>query len=188
MPDAPLSAGPFRVAELPASRPISFEVIPAPEARAALAEELGATSLKKLRFAGQLSPLGKAGWKLTGTLGATVVQPCVVTLAPVTTRIDTEVERRFVPPERLEILPEGSETEMPEDDTTEPLGEVIDPAQVMAEALALAVPNYPRAPDADFGEASSRPEGAEPIEETEVKPFAGLKALKDRLEGGGDQD
>ena len=50
-------------------------------------------------------------------------------------------------------MPDGDEVEMPEDDTVEPMPEVIDLAEVAAEALALALPLYPRAPGADFGQA-----------------------------------
>ncbi len=47
--------------------------------------------------------------------------------------------------------PTDDEAEMPEDDTAEPLPEVIDPGAVMFEALALALPDYPRAPKAETG-------------------------------------
>ena len=69
-----------------------------------------------------------------GGLGATVTQACVVTLAPVITRIEETVTRRYLAdmPE-----PEGEEVEMPEDDSAEPLPVIIDPGAVMIEALAL---------------------------------------------------
>jgi hypothetical protein len=44
--------------------------------------------VRKLRFIGTLEPEGAQDWRLTADLGATVVQPCVVTLAPVTTRLE----------------------------------------------------------------------------------------------------
>ncbi len=78
-------------------------------------------------------------WRLEAKLGATVVQPCVVTAEPVTTRIDDPVTRRYLAqmPE-----PQGDEVEMPEDDSAEPLPDVLDLSAVMAEALALALPLY----------------------------------------------
>jgi uncharacterized metal-binding protein YceD (DUF177 family) len=80
-----------------------------------------------------------------------VVQPCVVTLEPVTTRIEEPVERRFRA-ELPEPLP-GAEVEMPEDDALEPLPETLDLGRVMTEALALAVPEYPRAGRRELGAA-----------------------------------
>ena len=62
--------------------------MPDAAARGALAEELGLLDLRKLRLSGRITPDGDSGWRLDATLGATVVQPCVVTLQPVTTRID----------------------------------------------------------------------------------------------------
>ncbi|HHX88359.1 MAG TPA: DUF177 domain-containing protein, partial [Paracoccus sp.] len=148
---------PLRVADLPTRRPQPFHLRPGPEARARIIEDLGITGLRKLDFRGTLQAEGRHDWRLEGRLGATVVQPCVITAEPVTTRIDTDVLRRF-----LRELPEpvGAETEMPEDDTLEPLGPVIDPGAVMVEALAIALPDYPRAPDAELGEAGSAPPGA----------------------------
>ena len=43
--------------------------------------------------------------------------------------------------------PEGGEVEMPQDDATEALGDTIDLHGLFAEALALALPDFPRAPD-----------------------------------------
>ncbi|ETW14340.1 hypothetical protein ATO8_00485 [Roseivivax marinus] len=186
--DTGASAGPFRTADLSQTKATRFALSPDASARTALAEELGVSSIRKLVFDGEIRPAGKNGFTLEGTLGATVVQPCAVTLAPVTTRIDSKVVRRFRPEERLESFEAGSEVEMPEDDTVEPLGASIDPAAVMAEALSLEIPDYPRAEDADEGDgdAETRPAGAEPIRDDDLKPFAGLAGLRDKLAGGGE--
>jgi hypothetical protein len=91
----------------------------------------------------------------------------VISAEPVTTRIDTPVVRRFL---REMPVPTEPEAEIPDDDTLEPLGPVIDPGAVMAEALALALPDYPRAPGAAL------PEGLAP--EPLANPFAALAALR----------
>lgn len=172
-----LIAHPLRVADLPGNRPTRFALAPDAAARAAIADFIGAEKLRKLRFEGELRPAGGGDWELEAMLGATVVQPCVVTLAPVTTRIDETVRRRYV---REMPQPEGEEAEMPEDETLDPLGEVIDPAAVMVEALALALPPFPRADDAPPGEAAAAPPGAEPLRDEDLRPFAGLR---DKLKG-----
>ena len=166
---------PLRVADLPARRPQPFHLRPGPEARARIIADLGIAGLRKLDFRGTLQAEGRHDWRLEGRLGATVVQPCVITAEPVTTRIDTDVLRRFLrnPPE-----PDGAEAEMPEDDTLEPLGAVIDPGAVMIEALAIALPDYPRVPGAELGEAGFAPPGAAPVGEERRNPFGVLAALK----------
>jgi uncharacterized metal-binding protein YceD (DUF177 family) len=76
--------------------------------------------------------------------------------------------------------PEAEEIEIP-DAEIDPLPEVIDVAEIAAEALALALPLYPRAPGAALGEAVFAPPGVTPLGDTDLKPFAGLSALADKL-------
>ncbi|SIS87588.1 Uncharacterized ACR, COG1399 [Roseivivax lentus] len=188
MTETPARSGPFRIAELSQTAPTRFRLEPDAAARAEIARALDFSSLRKVVLEGAIKPLGKRGWRLEARLGATVIQPCIVTLAPVTTRIDRPVERTYLPPALLEAPEPGSEIEMPEDDTTELLGDVIDPAQVLTEALALAAPDYPRAEDAPELRVEARPAGAAPIAEEETKPFAGLAGLKASLEKGDDEE
>lgn len=166
---------PFRVVDLPTRRPQPFHLRPEAAARAKIAEQLGVSTLRKLDFRGMIEAEGRHDWRLEGRLGATVVQPCVITAEPVSTRIDIDVLRRFL---RDMPEPEANEAEMPEDDTQEPLGRVIDPGAVMTEALAIALPDYPRAPGASLGEAGFGPPGAAPITDDRPNPFAALAALK----------
>lgn len=177
----PTPPGPvIRVAELAKGQPRLISAEPGAEARAAVAKALGIDEVKKLRFEGQLAPLGKRDWELTGTLGATVVQPCVVTLAPVTTRIDTPVARRFLADWEE---PHGDEVEMPEDVDADPLGAEIDIGAVMREALALALPDFPRAEGVELDEAVFTEPGKQAMTDEDAKPFAGLAALRDKLAG-----
>lgn len=181
----PLAAAtlPLRVADLPTRRPQPFHLRPGPDDRARIADELGITTVRKLDFRGTLQAEGKHDWRLEGQLGATVVQPCVITAEPVSTRIDTAVQRRFL---RNLPEPDASEAEMPEDDTLEKLGAVIDPGAVMLEALSIALPDYPRAPGATLGVDGFAPPGADPIPEERPNPFAVLATLKDRNDSGDD--
>lgn len=170
----------LHVPSLNPGRPHEFDIRPDADARAALAQELGIDAVRKLRLAGRLTAEGGKSWRLVATLGATVVQPCVVTLEPVTTRIDTDVARFFVPAHKIDPVTAG-ETEMPEDDSVEPLGTEIDLAAIMAEALSLALPTYPRADGALLQDAQAAPDGAAPIDDTKPKPFAALAGLRDKL-------
>jgi len=165
---------PLRPADLAQRKPTRFALAPDADQRAAIAAWAGIEALPVLRFKGTLTPAGRRDWRLDADLEATVVQPCVVTLAPVSTRIAEPVERRW-----LADLPKptGDELEMPEDTSTEPLPEVIDLGAVMCEALDLALPLYPRAEGAEFGAAEATGSGLAPIDDTALRPFAGLAAL-----------
>ena len=70
------------MSDLSSRRETAFDLQPDADARAALAAQLGLDGLRKLRFVGKIAPSGARGWTLTAELGATVVQPCVVTLEP----------------------------------------------------------------------------------------------------------
>ncbi len=175
MTPAPPFSAPFRVADLAARKPTAFDLAPDAAALGAIAAAVGADAIRKLRFRGTLVPQGRHDWMLEAMLGATVVQPCVVSLEPVVTRIDEPVRRSYL--RDLPPVAEG-EIEMPQDDTVEPLGPVIDPAAVMIEALALAMPLYPRSAQAGPVEAEFAPPGVAPLRAADIRPFAGLEALR----------
>jgi len=179
----PPSATALRVSALSQKGPTPFALRPDAEALSRLAQALDVTGLRKLSFNGTLRPVGAADWELTGQLGATVTQPCVVTLEPVTTRIDVQIMRVFM---HDFADPDDPEVEMPEDDSVEPLGVWIDPAAVLEEALALHLPEYPRAPDASAEVVRVTEPGKTPMTDEEARPFAGLAALKDQLGGKND--
>ncbi len=171
----------LRLAEL--TRTTEFELSPDITERKAIADRLGLSALKKLRFAGSVTPDGESDWHLEAKLGATVTQPCVVTLAPVTTRIDETIVRRFVsmPSEG----PESEEYEMPEDETVEALSDVVNLSQMMEEALALVLPEWPRAQGVEPVDISVAAPGIKPMTDDDAKPFSSLKSLKDKLSDGG---
>ena len=157
-----------------------FDIAPTDAEARALAKLLDVPAVRKLRLAGRLTPLPRGGWQLDARLGATVVQTCVVTLDPVTTRIDQPLRRAWLPatasrPNEIVVAPD-------EDDEIEPLGERIDLGLVAIEALALALPPYPRKPGATLGPIAASGEAA-PAEEGELKPFAGLAALRAKMDG-----
>ncbi|QFQ87233.1 DUF177 domain-containing protein [Paracoccus kondratievae] len=168
MTTSPAPQSRFRVAHLNPRQPTEFALAPDSTTRDALADELGINALPRLRFSGSIRAIANDSWEVTGTLSARVVQPCVVTLAPVATNLQEEVHRLFSP---HVDSPEGEEVEMPDEDV-EPLGQFIDVEAIMVEALTLALPLYPRA----RGAALDAPEPKEEKEEPR-KPFAGLADL-----------
>jgi uncharacterized metal-binding protein YceD (DUF177 family) len=183
-PEAPPATGlslPLRLSSLSRRGPHTVHMRPDGAARAALAQELDILALRKLDMRGTLIAEGREDWRFDGTLGATAVQACVVTGEPVTSRVDTPVVRRFVAqmPD-----PTGPEAEMPEDDSLEPLRGMIDAGDILREALALALPDYPRAPGAELAASGIE----EPDDAARPNPFAALAALKPGgTNGGGTQ-
>ena len=78
------------------------------------------------------------------------------------------------------VEPDADEMEISAEDA-EALPEIIDIAAIAIEALALALPLYPRAKGAEFGEATFAAPGVTPIKSADLRPFAGLASLADKL-------
>lgn len=160
--------------------PVSFDLRPDDAARTEIAARLDLLGLRKLRFHGSVAPSGARDLKLDGSLGATVIQPCVVSGEPVTTRIDVPVLRAYLADMEM---PTADEAEMPEDDSVEPLPATLDLAAIMEEALVIALPDWPRAEGVDPVDMTVTEPGVAPMTDDDAKPFAGLKALKDKMSG-----
>ncbi|HUF88254.1 MAG TPA: hypothetical protein VMM59_12800 [Thermohalobaculum sp.] len=193
--------------------------------RLALAGFLDVARVDGLSFAGVIAPTGADGWQIRGRLVAALEQTCVVSLAPVPVRHDAEIERLYLPADRLAPAGEApvhkasahkasvhkasghresghresghgkSAHEVPgrevtiepdEPDEPDPYATSLDPGQLALESLVLMLDPYPRAAGAALGSASFAPPGVVPLEDDDLRPFAGLAGLKRRLEGGGD--
>lgn len=161
---------------------ILFSLEPDADARAGLAQTLGIRGLRKLKLEGHLAPDGAQDLKLDARLGATVQQDCVATGNPVTIRIDEQVTRLYV--HDLPV-PEGDEVEMPADENADPLPTTLNLEEVLAEALALALPPWPRAKGVDPVSVSVSAPGNSPMTDEEARPFAALKSLQERTPDDG---
>ncbi len=181
--DLPISH-PFRTSALSPRKPTRFALAPDAAALDLLAQLLGITAVRKLSFRGEIRPVGRNDYELEAVLEATVEQPCIVSLAPVVTTIKDTIHRKYLADM---VFPDGDEIEMPEDDSQEPLPDVIDAGAVAAEALALALPQYPRAPGAALDEAVFAAPGTAPLRDKDLRPFAGLAGLAQKL-GKTDKD
>ncbi len=170
----------IETARLPALGAFDFDLAPTTQEAAAIARLMDATFLRKMQFAGRLAAAPGGAWDLTARLGASVGQTCVVSLDPVTTRIDTEVHRLFSP----EVRPAGPEIVFAdlEDDDIEPLPERLDLGLVAIEALALALPAYPRRPGVDLSALAGAPSPGADLGDETAQPFAALAALRARMQ------
>ena len=170
----------LRISNLDTQKPTEFNLVPSQKERKTIAAFLGLQELRKLRFSGQIFATGKADWSLTGQLGATAVQDCVVTLEPVSSRIDTAVKRQFIA-DFTPVEQDEEETEISGDENSEVLGSHIDLQAVMLEALSLALPLYPKAEGANLDQANFAQDGVTPMSDDDARPFAGLSDLRDKL-------
>jgi len=194
-PDAPTPESP---APVPFRRPMAtsrlrrdaetqFRVAAEPNELVALARYLDVDRLDRVSLAGFIAPAAGGGWRVRGRLVARVVQSCVVTLEPVESRIETDIERLYMPAESLpaehevEILPD-------EEDVPDPFTDTIDPAGLAAESLLLLIDPYPRADGAELGRQSFAAPGVTPLSDEDTHPFASLGALKRRPAGGPTDD
>ena len=144
---------------------------------------LGLEEISDLSCRMTLSRWRAKGIKLKGSLMATVVQTCVVTLEPVRNAVSAKFERRFLPPDMLEgehsqhevlIDPEG-------EDPPEPMMNEIDLGEVVVEELTLNLDPYPRSQGPAFAAAVGDTDSDR--EKEREKPFAALAKLKQKLEG-----
>ena len=168
------------IAKLSGIRTNKFDIRLNTEDRARLAEEAGVRLVAKLRFAGEIIAVPPGDWLLRAKLGATVVQPCVVTLNPVKTRMDSAVERRYSP---IYATPApGSCVPIPDNENLEPIKEEIDLWEIICESLVLVLPLYPRCPDVGMEESALWSEPDRQEFDKPEKPFAILSEFRKQLE------
>jgi uncharacterized metal-binding protein YceD (DUF177 family) len=170
----------MRVADLNQTGGAQFDIRFSPAEQEAAAATLKILGVAKMRFRGGIAPLGKADWELSGEVGATVTQECVLTLATVRTRIDEQVYRIFR--KNMPEFEDGSVVELDMDENEEPLGAEIDLSAIALEAVALALPPYPKAEGAELEKTVFSGADVTPMTDEDAKPFASLAALKDKLQ------
>ena len=119
---------------------------------------------------------GGGSFRVGGRVRARIGQTCVVTLEPIESEIDEEIDLIFAPPEQVpelsDLVDDAVESDVEIPDPPEPIvNGVIDLGRLATDALFLSVDPYPRRPDAVF---ESPVEAADP----DAHPFAALKALQ----------
>jgi len=169
----------IRLSDIPKSKSMPFEISFSDSEMVAIADILSAITVKKMRIMGKISPSNAKDWVLSATVGATVTQACVVTLNPVQTRIDSPVTRTYVAD--YPTIADETVTEMTIDETIEPLMDDINLTTIAIEAIALALPDYPRSQDAELETSVFSEPGITPMRDEDTKPFASLASLKDKL-------
>lgn len=153
-----------------------FPVVVEPDAkaRAELARVHGLVSVERFRAELLFVAWKRGGISVTGSVRATIVQQCIVTLEPIEAEIDEDVDLVFVPEgsalardtiEEGELVLSADGPDLPE--TFD--GVSIDAGAVAEEAFALAIDPYPRKPGAELPSTGSG--------DRDESPFATLRGL-----------
>lgn len=121
--------------------------------------------------------------QVTGHVRARVGQTCVVTLDPIESEIDEDIDLTFAPEAEVrrlaDLIEEGEDNEQPPQVADPPeaiVNGIIDLGRIATDALFLAIDPYPRKPGVVF-EPEITALGPED------HPFAALKALQDNKQG-----
>jgi uncharacterized metal-binding protein YceD (DUF177 family) len=137
-----------RPVEVPraAGRATTHKIAADADERAALAARFSLLSLDRLAADIRIERLPGGLVRLAASLVADVVQSCVVTLEPVSNRVEEEFILLFGAGEAArEVVLDGAA------ETIEPLdGDRIDLGEVVAQQLSLALDPFPRAADASL--------------------------------------
>ncbi|MGX1164509.1 hypothetical protein AB7M16_000775 [Bradyrhizobium sp. USDA 372] len=148
--------------------------------RQAMSEVAGLREILSAHASFDVVPKSGGRVQVTGLVRGRVGQTCVVTLDPIETEIEEEVDLMFAPEaeaRRLaDLIEEGQDDEAPPEvvDPPEPItGGIIDLGRLATDVLFLAIDPYPRKEGAVFEAEVTAPD-------PEDHPFAVLKALQDK--------
>ena len=173
-----------RVSEINQSKAFKFNLFLTNEEISKLAKRLGLLSLRKVSLKGHLSPYNNDIWKLAAELRATVKQKCVVTLKPVQTIVNEKINRTYTPLKTAisSEIPDDGTSPVYFDDTLQEFKDTIDLIDIIFEELLLILPLYPKFDGAELGSYIVTEPGEKPLTDENIKPFAQLSKLKDKLE------
>ena len=154
--------------------------------REAMRTLAGLRDLAEVQASFELSHAGRGRIRALGRVTARVGQTCVVTLEPIESAIDDEIDALFVPEDEVEAVTKVLDKE------AEAAGEMADPPEAIingtvdlgklaADALFLAIDPYPRKPAAVFEQPATP-------EDPEDHPFAALKALQGKTPSNSDKN
>ncbi|MGE0761356.1 MAG: DUF177 domain-containing protein [Pirellulaceae bacterium] len=144
--------------------------------RTALVAALGLLALERLEIRYRIIPRAGGRFHFKGQLRARVVQECSITLEPVTSDIDEQIDLEFWPGEKPPE-PAAGEHEALAIDEIEPIeNDRLAVGRVVFETLAAALDPFPRAEGAEFDWHDASPPSQSD------NPFAALARLKPKPE------
>ncbi|MEH2485889.1 YceD family protein [Bradyrhizobium sp. AZCC 2230] len=151
--------------------------------RQAMADLAGVREVLSAHADLEIVPKSGGRIQVTGHVRARVGQTCVVTLDPIESEIDEDIDLTFAPEaeaRRLaDLIEEGGDEKEPPEVADPPeaiVNGIIDLGRIATDALFLAIDPYPRKPGVVF-------EAEVTALDPEDHPFAALKALQDNKQG-----
>jgi uncharacterized metal-binding protein YceD (DUF177 family) len=151
--------------------------------RQAMADLAGVREVLSAHADLEIVPKSGGRLQVTGHVRARVGQTCVVTLDPIESEIDEDIDLTFAPEaeaRRLaDLIEEGEDDKDPPEVADPPeaiVNGIIDLGRIATDALFLAIDPYPRKPGVVFEAEVTAPD-------PEDHPFAALKALQDNKQG-----
>lgn len=174
--------GPVIVAQIPDTG-LHRELEASAAERQAMADVAGVREILSAQADFDVVPRSGGRIQVTGSVRARIGQTCVVTLDPIESEIEEDVDLVFAPEaeaRRLaDLIEEGQDDEAPSEVADPPeaiVNGVIDLGRVATDALFLAIDPYPRKEGVVF-------EAEVTALDPEDHPFAALKALQDNKKG-----
>lgn len=162
------------------ANPVQVRVDADARERAALAELWSVEAVNSLSAELQIARWKKDGIRIHGRVSGQIVQACVVSLEPVVSRIDSELDQIFVPEgsklARI-VAEDASEMILDPDGPDLPeafVGDTIDAGALVSEFAALSIDPYPKKEGVEF---AAHVEG-DAVESRKPSPFAVLKDWK----------
>jgi uncharacterized metal-binding protein YceD (DUF177 family) len=148
------------------SEPFRQHIAASEAEREALARRFDLLSLDRLEAEVELLREPAGTILLSAAFEAAFAQECIVTLDPVAGQVSDRFSLRYGTPEAEAEAPAGDD-----DPAFEPLeGDIIDIGEAVAQEFSLALPPFPRAPDAAIDIDAS--------EDDDEGPFAALAKLR----------
>jgi uncharacterized metal-binding protein YceD (DUF177 family) len=172
---------PWSVPVLQAEVPQSgrhFDLAADEHTRAAIARLAGVVDLPRFEASFHVTAHGPDGLRAVGRVSATVIQTCSVTLDPMTSEVNEDVDAVFLPsPTGLPATTNGRDVEVLLENEPEALIDgTIDLAALATEFLVLGITPYPRKPDSVFEAPACEPKSP--------GPFAALAGLQKDIQTG----
>lgn len=167
---------PVLVAQIPDTG-VHREIEASPREREAMAQLGGVREILAAHASFDVTPRSGGRFQVVGRVQARVGQTCVVTLEPMESAIDEEIDLLFAPEaearQLADLIEEGQDDEDAElaDPPEAIVGGMIDLGRIATDALFLGIDPYPRKEGAVF---EPQVEVAAP----EDHPFAALKVLQ----------
>ena len=148
--------------------------------RSALSCRFGCVDIPCFEVRARITPLRKDGqYRVSGVVTARVVQNCVVSLEPLTSDFEQELDLLLLP----EMANEDLQIDLEDEEYEFYSVNVVDLGEIGAVEMALAIDPYPRAPGVTISELGpgAGEKGYEVNEEAQLggnRPFAALAAIK----------